>query len=122
MAIIRHEGEFAVHAEAKLPGLTSRVMSKLGKDGETYTYHVLQDELSDNLEHYPASDFQTKENTSGKFQVYTIKGDKGVHEHMKRHVAAIDAWTELYVTDGITFADAIRHAASNKHLERNAHV
>lgn len=123
MPIIRMEGDYAIHAHVTAPGLTSKVLSRQGKDGKTYVYHVVQDELSWSLERtapeYQSADFQVKDNAIGPYSSYASSNDKDLKEYLKRHRALVDLWHDLYRTEGDTLEEAVRASASNKHVEPN---
>lgn len=123
MPIIRYEGEHAVHAEFKAPGFISMVTTREGKDGKTYSHHVIQDEFTTAITDFMPQngDFQVKSNSDGSFFSYASADPNAVHEYLKRHRRAFETWAELHGIGAHGLDDAMRYAAGNKHQEPVRH-
>lgn len=120
MTIIRHDGEYAVHAEFRAPGIESRVLSRHGQDGRVYAYHLIKDEftehLSPNEPEYARADFQVKpgEVTGEPFMSYASADADAVKHFTAAHRKSIELWIELYKPTDMDIDTAMRHAATNK--------
>jgi len=125
MTIIRTEGDYAVHAEFKAPGLETKVMSRHGKDGKVYAYHLIKDEftelLSPNEPEYLRADFQVKEGeqTGAQYMSYASADSDAVKHFTADHRRAIELWVELYKPVDMELDTAMRHAATNKNRKPN---
>lgn len=95
------EGEYLVHAEAKLDGFSSKVMSKQGEDGSMYYFHILRNEFTKGhglLEHrftHGSSVMQVIKHQDGNYFKYSSREESDLHEYVKNHRAAVDLYLDL---------------------------
>lgn len=77
---------FMVHAECKVPGMWSKVVSRTQEDGSVWVWHVIIDDFEERA-------------------IFQSKTDAGMVEAMRLHRDATDTWLDMFLASGATFAE-----------------
>lgn len=88
---------FMVHAECDLPGLTSRVVSKVDVSGLIVS-HVIKDELTTNMSYPEMGDYRVQNGS----MIYMSRNEGDLTIYLKRHRWALELWGMLAHVDGAT--------------------
>lgn len=103
-----------VHACVKLPGLSSKVTSRVGEDTRTYYYHCIRDEFTGMHDHHENSEYQLKSDANGQYLAYCSGSESDFGKYMQAHRAAVELWTELYMVGDVgTMLEAVEQAERN---------